>query len=76
MDLSFATENKTKGRPMSLREALERRGTWTYFLERAGGSVLDDSHEALEESSQPRLVSATPKVVMQEALLDTPLAGS
>ena len=41
MDLSFATESKAKGRPISLQEALERQGTWTYFLERNGGCVID-----------------------------------
>jgi len=38
---------------MSLREALERQGTWKYHLERNGGSVIHFYRDALMEFLQP-----------------------
>ena len=65
MELSSVTRSQAKGRPMSLREALERQGTWKYHLERNGGSAihfyrdallgfLPDQGAALPESQVPK----------------------
>ena len=40
---------------MSLREALERQGTWKYHLERNGGCVIDFYRESLMEFLQPKM---------------------